>query len=91
MDFRYKVHMNQKSFVIAAILVAATALSVIATPLAYAQDMGEEDPATGDTSTTSTDHSVKQKNTGSGDSANFNCGENLIKAGVDEQECDFED
>ena len=46
--------MNQKSFVIAAIL-AATALSVIATPLAYAQVMEEEDPATGDTSTTSTD------------------------------------
>ena len=42
-------------------------------------------------SETSTDQSVKQKNTGSGDSANFNCGENLIKAGVDEQECEFED
>ena len=82
--------MNQKSFVIAAIL-AATAFSVIATPLAYAQDTSEEDPATGDTSTTSTDQSVKQKNTGSGDSANFNCGQNLIKAGVDEQECEFED
>jgi hypothetical protein len=82
--------MNQKSFVIAAIL-AATAFSVIATPLANAQDTPEEDPATGDTSTTSTDQSVKQKNTGSGDSANFNCGENLIKAGVDDQECEFED
>jgi hypothetical protein len=82
--------MNQKSFVIAAILAAA-ALSVIASPLAYAQDMGEEDPRTGDTSTTSTDQSVKQKNTGSGDSTNFNCGENLIKAGAEEQECEFED
>jgi hypothetical protein len=82
--------MNQKSFVIAAIL-AATAFSVIATPLAYAQDTSEEDSATGDTSTTSTDQSVKQKNTGSGDSANFNCGENLIKAGVEDQECEFED
>jgi hypothetical protein len=82
--------MNQKSFVIAAIL-AATALSVIASPLAYAQDMGEEDPATGDTSTTSTDQNVKQKNTGSGESTNFNCGENLIKAGTEEQECEFED
>jgi hypothetical protein len=59
--------------------------------LAYAQDTPEEDPATGDTSTTSTDQSVKQKNTGSGDSANFNCGENLIEAGVDDQECEFED
>ena len=85
--------MNQKSFVIAAIL-AATALSVIATPLAYAQ---MEPPAetktlaTGDTSTTSTDQNVKQKNTGSGESTNFNCGENLIKAGVEDQECEFED
>jgi hypothetical protein len=82
--------MSQKSFVIAAIL-AATALSVISTPLAYAQDTPEEDPATGDTSTTSTAQDVKQKNTGSGDSANYNCGQNLIKAGVDEQECEFED
>ena len=72
--------MNQKSFVIAAIL-AATALSVIATPLAYAQDNSE----------TSTDQDVKQKNTGSGESTNFNCGENLIKAGVEDQECEFED
>jgi hypothetical protein len=82
--------MNQKSFVIAALL-AATALSVIASPLAYAQDMGEEDPRTGDTSETSTDQNVKQKNTGSGESTNFNCGENLIKAGAEEQECEFED
>ena len=52
--------------------------------LAYAEDRG------GDESETSTDQSVKQKNTGSGDSANFNCGENLIKAGVDEQECELE-
>jgi hypothetical protein len=82
--------MNQKSFVIAAIL-AATVFSVIATPLAYAQDMGEEDPRTGDTSTTSTDQSVKQKNTGSGESHNSNCGQNLIKAGVEDQECESED
>ncbi|MGA6923746.1 MAG: hypothetical protein WBY22_12540 [Nitrososphaeraceae archaeon] len=79
--------MNQKSFVIAAIL-AATALSVIATPLAYAQVM--EDP-NGDTSATSTDQSVKQKNTGSGESFNSNCGQNLYKSGVEDQECDLED
>jgi uncharacterized low-complexity protein len=72
--------MNQKSFIIAAIL-AAVALSVIATPLAFAQD----------TSETTTDQSVKQKNTGSGESTNFNCGQNVLKAGADEQECDFED
>ena len=82
--------MNQKSFVIAAIL-AATALSVIATPLAYAQDMPDETTRAGDTSATSTDQNVKQKNTGSGESRNFNCGENLIKAGVEDQECEFED
>jgi hypothetical protein len=76
--------MNQKSFVIAAIL-AATALSVIATPLAYAQDMPDETTRAGDTSTTSTDQNVKQKNTGSGESRNFNCGENLIKAGVEDR------
>ena len=71
--------MNQKSFIIAAILAAA-ALSVIATPLAYA-----------DSSATATGQNVEQKNTGSGESTNFNCGQNLIKAGVDEQECEFED
>ena len=76
--------MNQKMLTIAAIVTAAALTGLFATsPLAYAQD--------GDTSETSTDQSVKQKNTGSGDSANFNCGENLIKAGVDEQECEFED
>jgi hypothetical protein len=72
--------MNQKSFIIAAILAAA-ALSVIASPLAYAQD----------TSETSTNQDVKQKNTGSGESTNFNCGQNVLKSGVEDQECDFED
>ena len=72
--------MNQKSFIIAAIL-AATALSIIATPLAYAQD----------TSETSTGQNVEQDNHWSGESTNFNCGENLIKAGVEDQECEFED
>ena len=72
--------MNQKSFIIAAILAAA-ALSVIATPLVYAQD----------TSETNTGQTIKQKNVGSGESVNFNCGENLIKAGVEDQDCEFED
>jgi hypothetical protein len=79
--------MNQKSFIIAVILAAA-ALSVIASPLAYAQVM--EDP-NGDTSTTTTDQSVKQKNTGSGESFNANCGQNVLKSGVEDQECDLED
>jgi hypothetical protein len=78
------VHMNQKTIAIAAVLMAAALTGLFATsPLAYAEG--------GDESETSTDQSVKQKNTGSGDSANFNCGQNLIKAGVDEQECEFED
>jgi uncharacterized low-complexity protein len=73
--------MNQKTIAIAAVLMAAALTGLFATSsLAYA-----------DESETSTDQSVKQKNTGSGDSANFNCGENLIKAGVGEQECEFED
>jgi hypothetical protein len=37
----------------------------------------------------STDQNVKQKNTGSDESKNFNCGENLIKADVEDQECEF--
>ena len=77
--------MNQKMLTIAAIVTAAALTGIFSTsPMAvYAGD--------GDSSETSTDQSVKQKNTGSGDSANFNCGENLIKAGVDEQECEWED
>jgi hypothetical protein len=74
--------MNQKTIAIAAVLMAAALTGLFATsPSAYAED----------TSETSTDQSVKQKNTGSGDSANFNCGENLIKAGVDDQDCEWED
>ncbi|MFZ0203583.1 MAG: hypothetical protein WAL46_07805 [Nitrososphaeraceae archaeon] len=77
--------MNQKMLAIAAIVTAAALTGIFSTtPMAaYAGD--------GDSSETSTDQDLKQKNTGSGDSANFNCGENLIKAGVDEQECEFED
>ena len=76
--------MNQKTIAIAAVLMATALTGLFATsPLAYASD--------GDSSETNTDQDLKQKNTGSGDSANFNCGQNLIKAGVDEQECEFED
>ncbi|HEY6405392.1 MAG TPA: hypothetical protein VIX38_04890 [Nitrososphaeraceae archaeon] len=38
-----------------------------------------------DTSETSTTQDVKQKNSRSGESTNFNCGENLIKAGVEDE------
>jgi hypothetical protein len=79
--------MNQKAIAIAAVVMAAALTGIFSTaPMAaYAGGDG------GDESETSTDQSVKQKNTGSGDSANFNCGQNLIKAGVDDQDCDFED
>jgi hypothetical protein len=68
--------MNQKSLILAAIL-AATALSVIATPLAVFADESETD----------TDQEVYNKNVGSGDAVQNNCGQNLIKAGADDN-CD---
>jgi hypothetical protein len=78
--------MNQKMLSIAAIITAAALTGIFSTTPMAAYAGGD-----GDESETNTDQSVKQKNTGSGDSANFNCGENLIKAGVDEQECEWED
>jgi hypothetical protein len=73
---------NQSMLTIAAIMAAAvlTGILVTAPVLVYADD-----------TETSTDQDVRQKNTGSGDSANFNCGENLIKAGVGEQACGQEE
>jgi hypothetical protein len=73
--------MNQKMLAIAAILTAAALTGIFSTtPLAaYAGD--------GDSSETDTDQSIKQKNVGSGDSVNFNCVQNLIKAGVGQQAC----
>jgi hypothetical protein len=79
--------MNQKMLAIAAIVTAAALTGIFSTTPMAAYAMGGD----GDESETNTDQSVKQKNTGSGDSANFNCGQNLIKAGVDEQECEWED
>jgi len=69
---------------IAALLTTAALTGIILTaPMAVYADSDESE--------TSTDQSVKQKNTGSGDSLNFNCGQNLIKAGVGEQACGQED
>jgi hypothetical protein len=63
---------------IAAILTAAALTGILSTlPMTVYADESE----------TSTDQSVKQKNVGSGDSLNFNCGQNLIKTGVGEQAC----
>jgi hypothetical protein len=64
--------MNQKTIAMAAVLMAAVLTAIFATsPLAYAG-------GDGDSSETSTDQEVKQKNVGSGDSNNNNCAENLI-------------
>ena len=74
--------MNQSMLPVAAIMAAAALIGILSTaPLTIYADETE----------TSTDQSVKQKNTGSGDSLNFNCGQNLIKAGVGEQSCGQED
>jgi hypothetical protein len=72
--------MNQKLLAIAAIVTAAAMTGIFSTvPMtAYAD---------GDESETDTDQDIKQKNVGSGDSVNFNCAQNLIKAGVSEQAC----
>jgi hypothetical protein len=70
------LNMNQKMLPIAAILTAAALTGILSTaPVTVYADESE----------TSTDQSVKQKNVGSGDSQNFNCDQNLIKAGVGEQ------
>jgi hypothetical protein len=75
------IHMSQKMLSIAAILTAAVLTGIFSTtPMAaYAED--------GDESETNTDQAIKQKNVGSGDSVNFNCAQNLIKAGVGQQQC----
>jgi hypothetical protein len=74
--------MNQRMSAIAALVIAAALTGIFSTtPMAVYADESE----------TNTDQSVKQKNVGSGDSVNFNCGENLIKAGVGEQACGNDD
>jgi hypothetical protein len=68
--------MNHRVSAIAALVTAAALTGIFSTtPLAsYASD--------GDNSETNTEQSVKQKNTGSGESTNFNCGDNLIDSAV---------
>ena len=71
--------MNQKTFAIAAVLAATVMTGIFAnSPLAYAE---------GDESETNTEQALKQKNVGSGESTNFNCGENNIDATVPIQAC----
>ena len=61
--------MYKKSIAMTAVL-AASILAVVAitTPFAYASTESE----------TETEQELKQKNVGSGDSVNFNCGQNSI-------------
>ena len=76
------LNMTQKMLPIAAILTAAALTGILLTaPMTVYADETE----------TSTEQSVRQKNTGGGDSLNFNCGQNLIKAGVGDQACGQED
>jgi hypothetical protein len=63
--------MYKKSIAMAAIL-AVSVLSVIAITTPFA------DASRGDSSETETDQELKQKNVGSGESVNNNCGQNLI-------------
>ena len=74
--------MNNKTLAIGVVFAAALVAGVFATsPLAYAYDGGDE-------SETNTEQALKQKNVGSGESTNFNCGENSIKGGfIDAQLC----
>jgi hypothetical protein len=61
-----------KAIPIAAVLMAATFAGILSTnPIAFAQDESE----------TNTEQEIKQKNVGSGESTNNNCGENLIESG----------
>jgi hypothetical protein len=65
---------------IAAILTAAALTGIFSTS-AFAYDGGDE-------SETNTEQKLKQKNVGSGESTNFNCGENSIESGlIDAQLC----
>jgi hypothetical protein len=59
--------MYKKSIAITAVLAALLSVVAISTPMAFA-----------DESETETEQVLKQKNVGSGDSVNDNCGQNLI-------------
>jgi hypothetical protein len=67
--------------IVVAIVIALIPLSQPPSPISAYSDSDETE--------TSTDQSLAQKNVGSGDSANFNCAEILIKAGTDVN-CDEE-
>jgi hypothetical protein len=70
--------MYKKSIAMTAVL-AASILSVVAitTPFAYASSESE----------TETEQEIKQKNVGSGESVNDNCGQNLIDSALAATTC----
>jgi hypothetical protein len=71
--------MNQRTIMIASVLMAAALTGIFTTsPLAYA-----------DESETSTDQETKQKNVGSGNSNNNNCAENEIGSDTSDSFCEF--
>ena len=78
--------MKTNTLTIAAVLAATLLTGIfLATPMAaYAGSDGDE-------SETNTEQNLKQKNVGSGDSTNFNCGQNLINSPRVEQECEAEE
>ena len=67
--------MYKKSIAITAVLAALLSVVAISTPMAFA-----------DESETETEQELKQKNVGSGESINHNCGQNLIDS-ESTQEC----
>ena len=75
--------MNQKNIAVATVLASVLFTGIFATsPMAaYASSDGDE-------SETNTEQKLKQENVGSGESTNFNCGENSIDGGfIDAQLC----
>jgi hypothetical protein len=71
--------MSQKILPVAAVVAAALLAGIFSTtPLAFAE---------GDESETNTEQKLAQKNVGSGESTNFNCGENNIDTLLPIQAC----
>ena len=66
-DYRYKIQCTRNLLQSQQCLAALLSVVAISTPMAFA-----------DESETETEQELKQKNVGSGDSINENCGQNLI-------------
>ncbi|CAN5541202.1 hypothetical protein BH18THE2_BH18THE2_28130 [soil metagenome] len=71
----YVKNMNQKTIAIAAVLATTMLTGIFATTPMAAYAGGDY----GDSSETSTEQEIKQKNVGSGSSTNLNCGDNDIE------------